>query len=115
MDIEYWWLLALPAFFALGWMAARIDIRHLLSESRVLPASYFKGLNFLHDAPRHPYANVVLERFSQQPHEAVNRRDMNQGVIADVPPNLSGRYLGVGNAGNALTGFFQLFAVHLED
>lgn len=47
MDIEYWWLLALPAFFALGWMAARIDIRHLLSESRVLPASYFKGLNFL--------------------------------------------------------------------
>ena len=47
MDIDYWWLLALPAFFALGWMAARIDIRHLLSESRMLPASYFKGLNFL--------------------------------------------------------------------
>jgi lipopolysaccharide biosynthesis regulator YciM len=47
MEIEYWWLLALPLFFALGWMAARIDIRHLLSESRVLPSSYFKGLNFL--------------------------------------------------------------------
>lgn len=47
MEIEYWWLLALPLFFALGWMAARVDIRHLLSESRVLPTSYFKGLNFL--------------------------------------------------------------------
>src|SRR5947207_9943983 len=47
MDIEYWWLLALPLFFALGWLAARIDIKQLLSESRALPLSYFKGLNFL--------------------------------------------------------------------
>src|SRR5690242_14021334 len=47
MEIEYWWLLVLPLFFALGWMAARIDIRHLVSESRVLPRSYFRGLNFL--------------------------------------------------------------------
>lgn len=47
MDLEYWWLLALPLFFGLGWMAARIDIKHLLTESRALPLSYFKGLNFL--------------------------------------------------------------------
>ena len=47
MEIEYWWLLALPLFFALGWLAARIDIKHLLTESRALPTSYFKGLNFL--------------------------------------------------------------------
>ena len=47
MNFEFWWLLALPVFFGLGWLAARIDIRHLLSESRALPASYFKGLNFL--------------------------------------------------------------------
>src|ERR687887_1166423 len=47
MDLEYWWLLALPLFFALGWIAARIDIKHLLRESRALPMSYFKGLNFL--------------------------------------------------------------------
>jgi lipopolysaccharide assembly protein B len=47
MELEYWWLLALPLFFALGWLAARIDIRQLLSESRALPLSYFKGLNFL--------------------------------------------------------------------
>ena len=47
MEFEYWWLAALPVFFGLGWVAARIDIRHLVSESRALPRSYFKGLNFL--------------------------------------------------------------------
>jgi lipopolysaccharide assembly protein B len=48
MDFELWWLLPIPAlFFALGWIAARIDIKHLLHESRALPLSYFRGLNFL--------------------------------------------------------------------
>ena len=47
MEFEYWWLLAFPLFFGLGWLAARIDIKHLVSESRALPMSYFKGLNFL--------------------------------------------------------------------
>jgi lipopolysaccharide biosynthesis regulator YciM len=47
VEIEYWWLLALPLFFALGWFAARVDIKQLVSESRVLPRSYFKGLNVL--------------------------------------------------------------------
>ncbi len=46
-DIQLWWLLALPFFFILGWIAARIDIKHLVRESRVLPRSYFRGLNFL--------------------------------------------------------------------
>jgi lipopolysaccharide biosynthesis regulator YciM len=31
----------------MGWLAARIDIRHVVRESRALPLSYFKGLNFL--------------------------------------------------------------------
>jgi lipopolysaccharide biosynthesis regulator YciM len=48
MDFEPWWLLPIPVlFFALGWIAARIDIKHLLTESRALPLSYFRGLNFL--------------------------------------------------------------------
>ncbi len=47
MEIELWWLLALPVFFAFGWMAARIDLNQLLKESRSLPRSYFTGLNFL--------------------------------------------------------------------
>jgi lipopolysaccharide assembly protein B len=47
MEFEYWWLLGFPLFFGLGWVAARIDIRQIVSESRALPRSYFRGLNFL--------------------------------------------------------------------
>src|SRR3954465_12576374 len=47
MEFEFWWLLGFPLFFAFGWLAARIDIKQLLSESRAMPLSYFKGLNFL--------------------------------------------------------------------
>src|SRR5476649_1563035 len=47
MDLDFWWLLVIPVAFALGWVAARVDIRHLLTESRSLPRSYFRGLNFL--------------------------------------------------------------------
>lgn len=47
MEFETWWLLAIPVFFGLGWIAARVDIKHLVSESRSLPKGYFKGLNFL--------------------------------------------------------------------
>jgi len=47
MEFEYWWLIGVPVFFGLGWLSARIDIKHLVSESRALPRSYFQGLNFL--------------------------------------------------------------------
>ncbi|MDN4052503.1 lipopolysaccharide assembly protein LapB [Massilia sp. YIM B02763] len=47
MEFEIWWLLGIPVFFALGWVAARVDIKQLVSESRSLPRGYFKGLNFL--------------------------------------------------------------------
>ncbi|MDR0673054.1 MAG: lipopolysaccharide assembly protein LapB [Zoogloeaceae bacterium] len=48
MELEaYWQLLLLPLFFALGWIAARVDIHHVVRESRELPRSYFQGLNFL--------------------------------------------------------------------
>jgi lipopolysaccharide assembly protein B len=63
MDFEFWWLLAFPVFFGLGWIAARIDIRQLLSESRAVPRSYFKGLNFLlneqHDKAIEAFIEVV--------------------------------------------------------
>ncbi|MGO4762923.1 lipopolysaccharide assembly protein LapB [Cupriavidus sp. 2KB_3] len=47
MMFETWWLLVLPLVFGLGWMAARLDLRQLISEQGALPRSYFKGLNFL--------------------------------------------------------------------
>ncbi|MDO9225425.1 MAG: lipopolysaccharide assembly protein LapB [Pseudomonadota bacterium] len=47
MELEAWHLLVIPLFFAFGWMAARVDIRHVMQESRAVPRSYFKGLNYL--------------------------------------------------------------------
>lgn len=47
MEFQLWMLLIFPLFFGMGWLAARIDIKELLSESNVLPNSYFQGLNFL--------------------------------------------------------------------
>jgi lipopolysaccharide assembly protein B len=47
LNFELWWLFGFALFFGLGWLAARVDIKQLLLESRHLPRSYFKGLNFL--------------------------------------------------------------------
>lgn len=47
MEFQPWMLLAIAGAFALGWVTARVDLRALLTESRSLPRSYFKGLNFL--------------------------------------------------------------------
>lgn len=47
MQFEPWMLLIFPLFFGLGWLAARLDVKQLLSESQALPQSYFQGLNFL--------------------------------------------------------------------
>jgi len=47
MEFEPWMLLIFPLFFGMGWWAARLDIKDLLSESSALPESYFQGLNFL--------------------------------------------------------------------
>ena len=42
-----WLFLGAMAFFAMGWLVARVDIKQLLLESRAMPQAYFKGLNFL--------------------------------------------------------------------
>jgi lipopolysaccharide assembly protein B len=51
MNIELSWLpwalMGALAFFAAGWLVARLDLKQLLVESRAMPQSYFKGLNFL--------------------------------------------------------------------
>ena len=61
MEIEFWWLLALPLFFALGWLAARIDIRQVIQESRALPRSYLAGLNFLLNEEQDKAVDAFIE------------------------------------------------------
>ncbi|NLP33376.1 MAG: lipopolysaccharide assembly protein LapB, partial [Oligella ureolytica] len=41
VDFEVWWLILIPIVFALGWIAARVDFRQMLSETKQLPDSYF--------------------------------------------------------------------------
>ena len=47
MEFEYWWLLAIPLFFGLGWAAARGERRLATRTPETLSNAYFKGLNFL--------------------------------------------------------------------
>lgn len=47
IEIQFWWLAILPVFFGLGWLAARVDIKHVIAESHSLPLAYFKAVNHL--------------------------------------------------------------------
>lgn len=62
-----WIFLAAIACFGMGWMVARIDIKQLLSESRALPQSYFKGLNFLMAEQQDKAIEAFIEVTKQQP------------------------------------------------
>ena len=108
MDFELWWLLGIPMFFALGWIAARVDIHQLVSESRSLPRNYFKGLNFLlneqHDKAIDAFIEVVkLDPESADMHFALGnlfrRRGETERAIR-VHQNLLARpELAAGTAG----------------
>lgn len=47
MEFDYWWLLAIPLFFGLGWAAARGERGLSTRPPEQLSNAYFKGLNFL--------------------------------------------------------------------
>jgi lipopolysaccharide biosynthesis regulator YciM len=86
MEFELWWLLGIPFFFALGWIAARVDIKQLLAESRSLPTSYFKGLNFLladqHDKAIDAFIDIVkLDPETADMHFALGNLFRRRGEI----------------------------------
>jgi lipopolysaccharide assembly protein B len=62
-----WIFLAALACFGMGWLVARVDIKQLLSESRALPQSYFKGLNFLMSEQPDKAIEAFIEVTKQQP------------------------------------------------
>jgi lipopolysaccharide biosynthesis regulator YciM len=67
MEFDIWLLLSAPLFFGLGWIAARVDIKQLLSESRSLPKSYFKGLNLLLNEENDKAIDAFIEIVSLDP------------------------------------------------
>jgi lipopolysaccharide assembly protein B len=68
MDFDFTWLLlGLPVFFALGWLASRLDLRQLRIENRQAPKAYFKGLNFLLNEQQDQAIDAFIEAVQNDP------------------------------------------------
>ena len=71
MNLELQWLLiGLPVVFALGWMAARIDLRQLRRERSDNPRAYFKGLNLLLNEQQDKAIDAFIEAVQNDPDTA---------------------------------------------
>ena len=86
VSFEVWWLILIPIVFALGWVAARVDFRQMLSETQQLPDSYFRGLNFLlnedHDKAIDAFIEVAkLDTETTELHFALGNLFRRRGEI----------------------------------
>jgi lipopolysaccharide assembly protein B len=68
MDFDpFWLLLALPAAFALGWLASRLDLRQMRIENQQAPKAYFKGLNHLLSDQQDQAIDAFIEAVQSDP------------------------------------------------
>jgi lipopolysaccharide biosynthesis regulator YciM len=70
LDTEVLLLLMVPSaflVFGLGWLAARVDIKHLLEGARTLPRSYFRGLNYLLNEQPDRALDIFIEAVQTDP------------------------------------------------
>ena len=67
METWFWWLLLfiLPIFFALGWFAARIDIRAVLQQAKSVPENLYRSLDALIDRKSNIAARSLSEIVDQ--------------------------------------------------
>ena len=71
MNLELQWLLiGLPVVFALGWMAARFDLRQLKRDRSDNPRAYFKGLNLLLNEEQDKAIDAFIESVQNDPDTA---------------------------------------------
>jgi len=71
VNLELQWLLiGLPVVFALGWMAARFDLRQLRRERSDNPRAYFKGLNLLLNEQQDKAIDAFIEAVQNDPDTA---------------------------------------------
>lgn len=71
MDFDLQWVLvALPAVFALGWAASRIDLRQLRRQRRDAPRAYFDGLNLLLNEQQDQAIDAFIEAVQLDPDTA---------------------------------------------
>lgn len=68
MELDLTWiLLGLPAAFALGWIASRLDLRQMRIANRQAPRAYFKGLNFLLNEQQDQAIDAFIEAVQNDP------------------------------------------------
>ncbi len=68
MDFDLQWLLlALPAAFAFGWLASRLDLRQWKREQKDSPKAYYKGLNLLLNEQHDKAIDAFIEAVQQDP------------------------------------------------
>lgn len=68
MEFDLRWLLfVLPAAFALGWIASKLDARQLKREQRDAPKAYFKGLNLLLNEQQDKAIDAFIEAVQNDP------------------------------------------------
>lgn len=71
MENEIWmWLLPiilLPVFFAMGWFAARVDMKAVLKQAKSVPGGFYKSLDALVDRNSGKAARELAEVIDQQP------------------------------------------------
>ena len=71
MENEIWVILLpiilLPVFFAMGWFAARIDMKTVLKQAKSVPTGFYKSLDALVDRNSGRAARELAEVIDQQP------------------------------------------------
>lgn len=68
MELDLMWiLLGLPAAFALGWIASRLDLRQMRIANRQAPRAYFKGLNYLLNEQQDKAIDAFIEAVQNDP------------------------------------------------
>ena len=68
MELDLTWiLLGLPAAFALGWIASRLDLRQMRIANRQAPRAYFKGLNYLLNEQQDKAIDAFIEAVQNDP------------------------------------------------
>jgi lipopolysaccharide biosynthesis regulator YciM len=68
MELDLTWILVgLPAAFALGWIASRLDLRQMRMANRQAPRAYFKGLNYLLNEQQDQAIDAFIEAVQNDP------------------------------------------------
>jgi lipopolysaccharide biosynthesis regulator YciM len=68
MELDLTWiLLGLPAAFALGWIASRLDLRQMRIANRQAPRAYFQGLNYLLNEQQDQAIDAFIEAVQNDP------------------------------------------------